>query len=289
VRALLFLLGEALVNLRRHRLMTIAAITTLAVALALFGAFLLATLQANHLLGGTVKAFEIRVFCRQGISKAELTVLEKRLAALPGVEKVDYLSRDAIFAEQTQQMPLDARGIPNLMPDTFVVRLDNPKEATAVARAARALRGQVENVDWPEQELQTVVRIAEALRTLGAAVGAALLSGALIVVANTIRLSVFARRREIKIMQIVGATGAFIRLPLLIEGIVHGLIGGVLASGLLALLVRATHALIATVPVLVMNAAPIDLTRFCLLLTAGGVLLGAAGSLLSIRRYLGGS
>jgi cell division transport system permease protein len=106
-------------------------------------------------------------------------------------------------------------------------------------------------------------------------------------VSNTVRISVFARRREIKIMQIVGAPGWFIRMPLLIEGLLHGLLGGALASACLYLAGSHIGGLIRdTVPMLTPYLAPVDAPRFGLSLLAAGALIGVLGSLVSISRYL---
>ena len=125
------------------------------------------------------------------------------------------------------------------------------------------------------------------MKTLGVLGGSILLVGALLVVSNTIRLSVFTRRREIRIMQIVGASPSFIRLPLFIEGLIHGIIGGLLAGVCLALTNHYTQGLIQDViPMLSRYFAPVDMNSIALQAVAIGALVGAAGSLLSIHRYL---
>lgn len=287
MRALPFLLKEALVNLRRHRLMTAAAITTIAAALTLFGAFALAFHQVQTLLGHSIDAFEVRVFSRPGLRSGDLSALTARLRALPEVASVTYLPREQAFAEAARDLPIDTAGIPNVFPDTFVLKLRSAAQAPQVARTIRGWRREVENLDLPEQEMHTLVKIAGFVRTLGALLGTLLLLGTLVVVANTIRLSVFSRRREIRIMQIVGATPWFIRLPLLIEGLIHGAAGGAAAALLLTGGVRYVDSqIVRDIPLIAAHAAPVDLLRLGLWLTAGGVALGVGGSLLSIRRYL---
>ncbi len=284
---MLFLLHEALTNFRRHGLMTMAAITTIAVSLALLGGFLLTFYQVSNAARRAVDAFEMRVFCRQEIRKEALPALKQRITALQGVASVRYLSREQIWAEQTKNYPIDTSGIPNQMPDTFVVKLSDARRATALSEEIRNWRESVDSVDLPESEMNSVLRIADFLRNVGMAGAFVLVGGALIVVSNTIRISVFARRREIKIMQLVGATPWFIRFPLLIEGMLHGLLGGALAA---LCLLGAGHSLgnlvRENVPMLVPYLASVDMLRFGLALALGGALLGAGGSLVSIRRYL---
>lgn len=286
MRAFPFLLREALINLRRHGLMTIAAITTIGVALMLVGSFYLTFTQLSTISRRAVDAFEMRVFCRAELSPEALKETEAKLRALPGVTSVTYRSKDEAFADAAKSLPIDTAGLPNLMPDTFVIKFQRAEQTSATAATIRSWNTEVENVDVPEEELKVVVRIASFLRTIGLLGGALLLFGALVVIVNTIRLSVFSRRREIKIMQIIGATPSFIRLPMLLEGLIHGIAGGLLATGALAALVRYTNQLLVQLPLLTSYLEPISLVRLGGALLIGGGLLGAGGAALSLHRYL---
>ena len=286
MQAFPFLLREALINLRRHGLMTVAAITTIGVALTLVGSFYLTFTQLRTMSRRTVDAFEMRVFCRSRLSREALTETESKLRALPGVADVLYRSRDDAFADAAKSLPIDTAGLPNLMPDTFVVKLRSAEEAVGLATTIRSWMGEVENVDVPEEELKVVVRLADFIRNLGLLGGALLLFGALVVVVNTIRLSVFSRRREIQIMKIVGATPGFIRLPMLMEGLIHGIAGALIATLALLGLLHYTDTLIAAIPLLSSYLEPVNLSRLAGVLVAGGGLLGAGGAWLSLHRYL---
>lgn len=286
-RSLPFLWREALINLRRHGLMTLAAISTIAVALTLVGAFWLTFVQLRTMSRRTVDAFEMRVFCRPELTRERLEQTEARLRALPGVAEVAYRSKDEAFADAAKSLPIDTEGLPNLMPDTFVVKLTSAQAASGIATQVRGWLAEVENVDVPEEELKVVVRLSGFLRTLGTLGGGLLLFGALVVVVNTIRLSVFSRRREIQIMKIVGATASFIRLPMLIEGLLHGVLGGLLAALALSVLVRYTDTLARTIPLLASYLEPVSLLSLTGSLVLGGGVLGVGGAWLSVRRYLG--
>lgn len=287
MRSFPFLLREALVNLKRHGLMTLAAVTTITVSLALLGAFSVTFYQIETATRHTLDSFELRVFCRAGIAPAHLARLNRQIARLPGVGTVDFLSKESIWAEQTRAYPIDTAGIPNLMNDTFVVKMADPRRGRVIAREIRGWHKEVQEVSLPEKDMGVVLRLASFVRDAGIVSAVVLLGGALIVVSNTIRISVFTRRREIKIMQLVGAAPWFIRLPLLIEGLLHGLAGGALASACLFVLGRYVGTLIRdSVPMLVPYGGSIDGWRCALALVLLGALIGASGSLLSIHRYL---
>ena len=283
---MIFLIREAFANLRRHSFMTAAAVTTIAAALALLGAFLVTFYEVDTATQHAAADFEMRVFCRLGIKNSERNAVRGKLRALPGVARVQFSSRQEIWAEQSRKAAIDVSGIPNPMNDTFIVKLSEPGKAGDVAQTVRQW-DEVFSVELPETEIGRVVQIARFFRNIGAISAVVLLAGALLVVSNTVRISVFARRREIKIMQIVGATPWFIRFPLFLEGIIHGLAGGLLACVVLYVVGQYVGGLIRdTVPLLLPYGKPIDMLAFCGAIVGAGALIGASGSLLSIRRYL---
>ena len=286
IRSIPFLIREAYVNLMRHGIMTAAAISSLAVALSLCGSFFIAAWQVRHLAQKTVDAFEVRVFCRADLPQSELGPIKRKLLDIRGVKQVIFISREDSFKTQMKSMPIDTTGIPNLFPHTLLVKLGDPKAAADVAFQAKSWHGEVESVDVPEDELRTVVRIGDFLRNLGIIGGFLLGGGALLVVMNTIRLSVHARRREVHIMRIVGATAGFIRLPMVVEGMIHGLAGGLAASLILYGAGFYVRKLTEPIPIIVMYAAKIAPLPVGGAIIGAGVLLGMVGSLMSLQRYL---
>ena len=289
MRSLPFLFYEAWVNLRRHGLMTAAAITTIAVALALLGSFALTFYQVTVATHRAVSEFEMQVYCRESVKKSQLKPLQGRLKALPGVAEVGYISKEKAFADQTRNLPIDTSDIPNQFNETFVIKMRDPALAPDVAATVRSWKDVVQEVALPQAEMRVMLRIADFLRNIGLVGGAVLLFGALVVVSNTVRISLFARRREIKIMQIVGASPLFIRLPLFIEGLIHGVVGGAIAALLLVLTTRTVMGLInEAAPLMTRYFDPVSLRLVCSVVIACGTIIGASGSLLSIRRYLRG-
>lgn len=288
IRSLPFLFGEAFRNLRRHTLMTVAAISAIAVALTLIGAFALAFYEASEATNHALSEFEMRVFVKRSVARDRARLLQKRIGALSGVEQVDFIPREKVFQAQADESALDVTGIPNFMPDTLNVRLSDADTAKAVTETVRGY-SEVEEVQAMDEELQTLLRLGRVARTVGLVAGVVLLLAALAVVANTIRLSVFMRRREIKIMQIVGANASFIRLPLLLEGFLHGIAGGGIAALTLWSMGQYVSGLIlGNLPQFAPYSTPIDFGAVTAYLLLSGAILGGTGSVLAIRRYLKG-
>ncbi|MFM7321666.1 MAG: permease-like cell division protein FtsX, partial [Armatimonadota bacterium] len=157
---LLFLVREAFINLRRHGMMTAAAVSTLAAALVLCGGFVLGAARVVTIARRQVDAFEMRVFCRAESSPVAMAEIRSRLVALPGVRKVDFIPREQAFEEQARGLPIDTDGVPNLFPHTYVVRFDAPETAKRTADLVRGWHGDVEGVDVRERELDMALRIA---------------------------------------------------------------------------------------------------------------------------------
>ena len=266
--------------------MTGAAVSAIAVALTLVGAFALAFFAASYATKQVASEFEMRVFVKRDVPRDRARRLVKRITALPGVSLVTFLPREDVFAAQAKSASLDVTGIPNFMPDTLNVRLDGAEGAKSVADTVRGF-GEVESVAAMDTELQTLVQLGGVAQTVGLATGAVLLLAALAVVSNTIRLSVFSRRREIKIMQVVGASAAFIRFPLLLEGLLHGIAGGTVAASVLRGAGWYVDGLVAgSLPQFAPYAAPVEWGTVTLYLLTAGAIIGGTGSVLAIRRYL---
>ena len=287
MRSVPFLLHEAFANLRRHGLMTAAAITTITLALALLGGFLLTFYQVNIAAHRVLADFEMRIFCRPEIPRADLPALRARIRTLPGVGTVAFKSKDEVWAEQTRDYPIDTAGIPNLMNDTFVVTMTDPRRAGALAREIRSWHAQVQEVSVPDEEIRRVVRLAGFIRNVGLVGMICLVLGALVVVSNTIRISVFARRREIRIMQLVGATNMYIRAPFICEGLLAGLTGSLIAVVLLtAARMALWPKLLLALPWVALNTVSVNPAPLVGELLVAGAAIGIIASWVSVGRYL---
>ncbi|MGA7093249.1 MAG: permease-like cell division protein FtsX, partial [Candidatus Cybelea sp.] len=232
-----FFLGEVLRNFSRNTGMQMTAIGTVAITIVLLGLFLFvrgAVADAGRQL---LDQIEVSAYLRADVTPAQITAIAHALAADPRVASARFVSKKQGLAElraRTQGTIDTALLTENPLPDKFRIKARVPDDVPAVAANVRRLSG-VNNVYYGQKIVARLLQLGAVLRRIGIAVIAVFLVVAGIIISNTIRLTVFARRREIAIMQLVGATSTYIRLPFIFEGLLDGLIGALLAIGLLAL------------------------------------------------------
>lgn len=287
----LYLGQETLRGLRRSGWMNWAAISTMAVLLFLFGISLQTSWQVNGLLGQMGSRLEIYVYLQPDVSGVEM---RPTVAQFPEVAGVDVVTKEEAWqgllqdlgATDATQTGLDQ----NPLVDELKVRT---KAATAVPQLARKLARipGVEAVDYLDEALRHLTQLHQGFSRVSFAVVALLTVTAIAVITTTIRLIVVARRQEIEVMQLVGATNTWIYLPFLLQGVTFGLIGAAIAWGLMkATRVFTQHLLTQQPNFLQSLTASLQLSSMQalllpLLLVGFGGLVGLMGSLLAVRRY----
>ncbi len=285
-----FATSEALAAFRRNGLMSAAAVTTITVALMPVGVAVV--LAANLRLMATMLERQVQVvaYLRDRASPEERERITAQVQALPGVRRVEFVGRDQALVrlQNTLGEGISLRDVidTNPLPDSLEITLGNPREARSVATVVRQIGG-VEDVTFGAQAVDRLLAVTGLLRSGGATAGLLLGGVALIIIINTIRLTVISRRQEIEIMQLVGASPWYVRSPFMLEGVLQGLVATALAAlvlipGYIVLLARAR----AVVPFLPLVHAPDLLPALVASLALGGMLVGTGGSLLALRRFL---
>jgi cell division transport system permease protein len=284
-----FFFSEVGRNFTRNLTMQLTAIGTVTVTIVLLGSFLFTRATIGAIGDDVLKKIEISVFLRDTASSADAQRLAAELSADPRIKNVVYVPKSVGL----QQMRDRLRGqidtsllTSNPLPDALRVQVTDPSTVRAVAAAIRK-KPAVANVEYAEDAVQKLLRISDVLGRIGFAIVGLLILTAAVIISNTIRLTVFARRREIAIMQLVGASSAYIRLPFIFEGFLDGLLGSLLALGLLEIArFELVPKLAAALPFLPMRAANIGQAGFALELLLVGATVGIVASWLSVGRYL---
>ncbi|GAC1324076.1 MAG: permease-like cell division protein FtsX [Mycobacteriales bacterium] len=231
-----FVLSEMTTGLRRNFTMTFAAIVTVMLSLMLLGSALLVSKQVTTMKDYWYDKVEVSVFLANDITPEQRNALNGDLAGNPEVKTVFYESKDDAykrFAQQFKDSPALVKNVSSdALPEAFRVKLKDPTRYEVLASAFRNRPG-VEQVQDQRAILQPFFKLLNVVRLVAIAVAVLMLLVALLLISNTVRVAAFSRRRETGIMRLVGASNAYIQLPFLLEGIVAGLVGAVIASAML--------------------------------------------------------
>lgn len=284
-----FFLGEVFRNFTRNAGMQATAVGTVAVTIVLLGAFLYARASVTHVASDAMSQITISVYTVTGATKAQEDALRTAFAKDERILSSDFVPKSEGLRELRERMKgqIDTSILTeNPLPDKFRVRVREPEEVPAVAAAIKKLPG-VQSVDYGQDVVQRLLQIVSVARRTGIALIAVFILVAGIIISNTIRLTVFARRREISIMQLVGATNMYIRMPFICEGFIDGALGAGLALAVLAL-AKATliPKLALALPWLQLGAAQVDLSSLVLQLFGVGAAVGVIASWIAVGRYL---
>ena len=296
-----FILSEIGVGLRRNLTMTVAVVVTVMISLTLVGTGLLVRAQVDTMKGFWYDKVEVSVYLCTAPSKSptcagkettpdERTSLLNDLQRTAEVKRVFYESHEQAysrFKEQFKDSPdLIANVTPEALPESFRVKLKDPRKFEVVASAFRDRPG-VESVQDQKKLLENFFNVLNVFQKVALLAAAIQLVASTMLISNTIRVAAFSRRRETGIMRLVGASNFYIQLPFLLEGAIAGLVGGVLASGLVAGLKYELidHQLKPRIRFTNFVGWDAVLSIIPLLLVAG-VLLSSLASFVTLRRHL---
>ena len=293
-----FLTGRGLRNLGTHWAMTIACVASLAVCMSLNTLASLVEVNVDSMIGYLGRQNETVVFLDPNCDDATATAVGEQISAISGVTHVSYMSKQDVldtyegYLDEQYETLWDEFESDNPFKANYRVTVGDLSQLSRISSQMEKIPGVVK-VTAPVEMGSIFVQIQQGVTRMGRAFVLVLMVVSVITVGSTIRLSVFARRREIEIMKYVGATNWLVTLPFLVEGLAMGLIAGAISSGgvlaLYAYLVGAADGLSGVWDVLVgTSLVPLDAVWSTVLSSSllGGGLVGGLGSLFSIRKHL---
>ena len=292
MRRVFYFLSETATNLRRNFLMTMAAVSTVAISLLLLGGVQILGLVVKNMTLNWEAKVEISVFLLNDATDGEVRGLQDQIAGYREVEEVAFVSKaDAFeeFKERFRNQPEFYETLPkDALPASLRIKLFDADAAEDVAARIEGAPG-VEEIDFGGEIIKRLLQVNSLLRTITLVMSVVLMVAAAALIANAIRLAIYARRDEISIMKLVGATNWFIRIPFMLEGVIAALSGAVIAG----IIVLMSDALLFsqvgdTVPFLgpVLSFSGSELGGVLLLMAAVGALVGLVGSTMALRRFL---
>jgi len=282
---------DAFRSVGRHKGMAFASVTTVAISLFILGFTFLLVLNSQHLVFTMESQVEINAFLRPDVDRQDALALQNKIEKIDGFESLEFISKEEALAMMQDRFGkntdiVKALGGNNPLPDSYRIKATSPEKVDYLV-AEIQLFEEVENVRYGKEIVDKLLSFTTWVRNLGLAVIIGMLIAGLFLISTTIRLTVFARKKEINIMKYVGATNWFIRFPFFLEGMLIGFIGALLAGVIIYfgydVIVKYVIKSVPFIPLITDNQV---LFRILGLLLGGGTVLGALGSVIAVRKYL---
>ncbi len=275
----------------RNSWLSISSVGIVTVSLIILGVSLLLVVNAEKLTKSVESSVEITAFLEESVGRVDRDRIEEQIKSNPAVDTVEFVSKEQALKEMKESFGdradiLESLEETNPLPDAFRVKTKQAAAVPATAKKIEQLKG-VEQVRYGQGVVEKLLNVTRWVRYASVVTVTLLTLAAGFLIATTIRMSVFARRREISIMKILGATNWFVRFPFVLEGIVLGLTGGLLAVlvvdvGYLSLI----NKLKISLPFIQLVNEPRIILTILGSMVGLGVLIGALGSWFSLRKFL---
>ncbi len=291
-----FFMREAMRAMRHNAAPSFAALATVLVTMLVLGVFIPIVQATKGAANGVRGRVEVDVYMKTNATAADDARVQRELLAVPHVKAAQFVPKQQAYAQQVKSDPgAYALLASNPLPDTFHVIPDNPGNVLLVRKALSPpvagggtgmIDPMIENVSNKENDTAKILEVTNLVTITAAALTVLLTLASILLIANTIRLSLYARRREVEVMKLVGATDWFIRWPFVIEGVVVGAAGALLAIAVLGITKIALLDPLASNWTLIAAPRTIAFGGLVAVLFGAAVLVSALGSGLSLRRFL---
>ena len=294
-----YLADQGVENIWKNKMMAFATFCVLLISLLLVGIAGLFYINLNSMIKGLGSQNEVVVIMNVGTTEEQNSAAEEAIKALPNIDKVEFVSKEDALARQKASLP-NAEKIVNdyigddasFMPDGFSVTVKNTDKITETTEKISALAN-IQNASASPQVAEFLRELRKVVSLIAGAIIAALAVVSMIIISNTTKASVFARREEIQIMKYVGATNAFIRLPFFVEGMVTGFFAGAGAYFITWAIYSSAYNMIKEQGMLmntfgVSSLIPFDKIQLIVIIAylVAGALIGALGSVISTRKHI---
>jgi cell division transport system permease protein len=282
-----YIIKEGFSGFRRARLAMGASIITITAALVLLGLFAIAYINTSRIVQSFRDRVEMEAFLSEPLPDSLAAAIDARIKAVPGVASTKFVSKEQAAEIFKEEFGEDIHGVLDfnpLPPSYKIFLLEEYKNADSAARVHASLK-QIEGIDdviYRKTLLELLDRRTHTFVIVSSALGLALCIMALLLVSNTIRLIIYSKRQTIATMKLVGATRTYIRLPFFIEGFMQGAAGGLTACGMLYALDTSVARWLGSELSAFLSVPPLAYAAIALT----GVLLGLAGSALSVRKFI---
>lgn len=285
--SLSYTIKEGFSGFARARLATFASITTITISLLLLGIFLVISINTSRIVNLLREKVEMEAFLQEPVTRQQTNELRQSILKIEGVKSVIFISKEEAAAIFKKEFGEDITSILdfNPLPPSFKIFLKDDykisKRANDVYANIKTLKG-VDNVIYRKDLIEFLEKRTRIINMIGLIVGIIVGISAIFLVSNTIRLTIYSKRKIIQTMKLVGATRWFIRMPFFLEGVIQGILGGIISCLILySILVISSAWLTSDLK----EFLKIDLFIYALLIIIG-MLLGLFGSMISVRKFI---
>lgn len=295
IRTARYIVKEGILNTYKNKLMTLASVSIVIASLILFGIFLLIVVNLDHNTRTLESIPQLEVFCDYNLDETMVGDIENAIRTDSRISEYEIVTKDKAFEKLKKTFDGNESLLEgyddSFLPISFVIKLEDPRESTKVREELEKIDG-VESVECPQKSIELISKTSNWIKVISGILIAVMLVISIFIISNTIKLTVFARRKEISIMKYIGATDWFIRWPFVIEGVIIGIVGAAIAFFVSGYAYRAIELKFGNdiVSVSMGFLKLVKLKEVALLLILfysflGGV-VGAVGSFVSLRKHL---
>lgn len=287
-----YFIGDAFRSLKRNKAISFAAIITVFITFLVLGIFSLVAKNSSLVIAGVESKVELKVYLKDDISFINKREIEVKIREQEGVKDIETESKEEAFQKFEESMS-ESQGIlegytlsNNPFPESYIVKLESPSYAESIKSAIEGLEG-IDSISNQQELINTVENAVNVIRIIGAVLFVILISISVFLIMNTTKLAVYARRREVGIMKLVGATDWFIRMPFIIEGMVIALIGSVLSILSAFILYKLAFGFIVSKMLMGELISPMYvITGLSWKFAIGSIIIGGFASFASLRKFL---
>jgi len=274
--------------------MSIASLFSITAMLLILGLFFLIAVNINMITETARSQFDtIQIYLEESVEEADSVRMMATLEAMPEVREIEYIPKDQAMEEYKVKWGDNAYLLEGLtknpLPNSLRITVAELEDSNAVVEKARTMEG-VEDIKYYQDVVERLIKITDGIQLAATILIAFLILVSIIVVSNTIKLTVVARSDEINIMKYVGATSWYIRLPFLFEGMLIGFFSAAVAAGLIALIYTRLLAELGPQAIVMFGVSLVPaeflIRNLVIIFMALGISIGAAGSIVSMRRFL---
>lgn len=287
-----YFVKDSLRSLNRNKTISIASMATVAATLFILGVFILTLININLGIVGVESKVEVKAFLKDDINITQQKDLLNKIKSINGVTDEIYESKTQALNNLKTQLGEQNKGLlegldsSNPMPASYTIKVDKPETISKVVAAIQDSKG-IDSIKDGREVVNKIIVITNTIKWVGGTIFIILIGVSLFLIGNTIKITVYARRREIGIMKYIGATDWFIRWPFIIEGMLIGFIGSIVAIILVYYAYNFAYMKVSLGTIMMQLQPPgFILTGMLWIFILSGILIGAVGSIIAIRKFL---